>query len=308
MKNINVLEKNDLKDLIKEIIGEEVKFTVLKGGNVALTLLLEKKDKKFILQIWRNDYSNQSIKKHYIYSILKDSRVKVPRVINYGKIEPFTFLVTSFIKGMTLCDVEDGLSIINRHKIMREIGCSLTTIHKLGFEGNYFGWLNGKKLYKKFPNLKSYLESELKRFELSLDNKISKEIWISLESAVRHSIQLLSQFSFVPSLNWYDIQSNNILVENINGVYSLAGFLDPGAARFGVPEWDMAHAKIHLCKNTDDLISLIEGYGFNKLNMEAIDAFIPIVLVDDLSLGYDRGWQFVIDQTIPRLRKLSLLP
>ncbi len=305
--NINNLDKNALESLIKEIMNEEFKFIILNGGKVASTLLLEKKDKKFILQIWRDDYSNQSIKKHYIYSLLKKSGIKVPRVINYGVVRSFTFLLTSYIKGKTLHDVEYDLSKANCQKVMKEVGVSLSTLHKITLEKDYFGWLNGNMLDKKFPNLESYLESELRRFELSLENKISKEVWSNLELVIRRSIQIISKYSCVPTLNWYDIQSNNVLVEKENEVYSLTGFLDPGAARFGIPEWDIAHAKIHLCRNRDDLNSLIEGYGCNKLNQDITDAFIPIILVDDLSLGYDRGWQFVIDQTILRLKKLLIL-
>jgi aminoglycoside phosphotransferase len=307
MRNDFDLKKSDLEKLITEIMGEGFQYFTLNGGHVAVTLLLESKDEKYVLQIWKNDFSNQSIKKRYIYSLLKNVDFKVPKVIRDGAIGSFTFLVTSFIKGSTLHDVEDSLSDANRKKIMNEIGYSLSIIHNFNFGESFFGWLNGETLDKKFLNLESYLESELERFKISLVQRLNKEDWERLELIVKRSILTLSKSSHVPSLNWYDVQLNNVMVENKNGVYSLSGFLDPGAARFGIPEWDIAHAKIHLCRNADDLINLIDGYGLHELDMNMVDAFVPIVLTDDLSLGYDRDWQFAIDQTIPRLKELRIL-
>ena len=60
MGNVVNFKKSDFKNLIKEIMGRDFSYSVLNGGHVAVTLLLEDKDEKYILQIWRNDFSNQS--------------------------------------------------------------------------------------------------------------------------------------------------------------------------------------------------------------------------------------------------------
>lgn len=84
-----------------------------------------------------------------------------------------------------------------------------------------------------------------------------------------------------PVISWYDINSNNILV---NRKSEITGFLDPGGARFATKEWDIAFIKMDLCKNKNEFEYFLKEYmKTNSINKKLLDSLSLIVEIDDIA-------------------------
>ena len=288
---------------IEELLGQNTVYRVLSGGLVATTLLVRDSKGEYIFQLLDSRYSNQAKKKFYIYNLLENLQLGIPRAIRYGTFEDYSYLTTTRLDGVALSTVVNSISEASRKMVMERLGSDLKRIHSLSV-GDYFGWLGSDVLSTYFENIESYLLSEVERIKQLIEPKLGIDKWTILEEILRNSISKISQSKRAPCLCWYDIQPANVLVTQDNDGFIFSGLLDPGAARLGLPEWDFAHAKVHLCLNNSEFETMSDSYGKELLDKVLIEAFIPIVICDDLALGYDRNWDFVINESLQRLREL----
>ncbi len=80
---------------------------------------------------------------------------------------------------------------------------------------------------------------------------------------------------------WYDINSNNILV---NDKSEITGFLDPGGARFAPKEWDLAFVKMDLCRNEKEFKFFLDKYmQNNNVDINLLNLLSVIVEIDDIA-------------------------
>lgn len=294
--------KGNYDNIISQLAGENFSYEILTGGLVATTLLLSIDTNSYVLQLFDETVANQAAKKFYIYGLLEDSDIKTPKAIKHGVINQHTYLLTSVLEGNTLRSEFDSITIEDRMLIMREIGSNLRNVHSVNV-GNSFGWIEGDHTHTSFHTIEEYLKSEMDRIGEVIKQNAPSETWVALENLFRSSISVISTSRGKPVLSWYDIQPDNILIKLVGSSFIFSGFLDPGAARFGIPEWDIAHAKLHLCKDEESFQALLLGYG-SDIDLSLVNSFIPIVIADDLALGYSRKWDFVINESLIRLEKI----
>ena len=81
--------------------------------------------------------------------------------------------------------------------------------------------------------------------------------------------------------------------------------MDPGAARIGVAEWDLAHAKLHLCNNHNDFKAILDGYS-GRAELVLIDTFGTLIMIDDLVLALTESWEDLFNKTLHLLLKRGI--
>jgi aminoglycoside phosphotransferase (APT) family kinase protein len=145
-----------------------------------------------------------------------------------------------------------------------------------------FGWIgnNGIEEKKSFYN---YIDEEIirniKRIKKCINNyELLKDI---IEKS-NIALEKLKQINNIkPVISWYDINSNNILV---NEKSEITGFLDPGGARIAAKEWDLAFIKMDLCQSSKEYEYFREMYLNQKeINENLLDILTVIVEIDDIA-------------------------
>lgn len=103
-------------------------------------------------------------------------------------------------------------------------------------EKEYFYKYIEEDIDRNIERIKKYIEDK------NLLKSFTKKANMSVEK-----LKIINNIK--PVICWYDINPNNILV---NDNSSITGFLDPGGARFAPKEWDLAFIKMDLCQNNKE--------------------------------------------------------
>lgn len=194
-------------------------------------------------------------------------------------------MISKYIEGRTLTNTFNDKSF-KLEEISYELMDTLSEIHAITKEDS-FGWITDTNILgnEKFIN---YIRSEYKRLLPDLEilpEDIFKTIINKVEAAIR-VIEERTEDIKVSQLCWYDINTDNIIVGNNNGKYYLKGLLDPGGARYGVAEWDLAFIKIELLKNDLEFNTIIKDYEKvtnKKVDLELLNALSVIVELNNIS-------------------------
>ena len=115
-----------------------------------------------------------------------------------------------------------------------------------------------------------------------IDNTIKENILEKLIKAIE-KIKIESKEIKESCLCWYDLNPDNILIEK----NKLNAILEPGGARYGIPEWDLAFIKMEVCENEEQFIKFIEcykKYSKYKINLDLLNALTVIVELDDMAI------------------------
>lgn len=146
-----------------------------------------------------------------------------------------------------------------------------------------FGWI-GERGVEKRDSFSSYIESEIKRNTNRIQQVLGekKDILDEIKSKANEASEIIKKIDNIkPVICWYDINPNNILVNQESGI---VGFLDPGGARNAPKEWDLAFIKMDLCKNKKEFQYFIEEYEKSKeVNKSLLEALTIIVEIDDIA-------------------------
>ena len=129
-----------------------------------------------------------------------------------------------------------------------------------------------------------YIEAEIKRNTQRIKDIIGEKnrIIIDILKKSEETLKLIKQVQKLkPVICWYDINSNNILV---NDKSEITGFLDPGGARFAPKEWDLAFVKMDLCRNEKEFKFFLDKYmQNNNVDINLLNLLSVIVEIDDIA-------------------------
>ncbi len=148
--------------------------------------------------------------------------------------------------------------------------------------GISFGWIGVNGLDEK-QFFYQYIEEDIKRNIERIKKCINDEKIIkSFIKKANVSLERLKNISNIkPVISWYDINPNNIL---INEKCAITGFLDPGGARFAAKEWDLAFIKMDLCQNKKEYDFFKRLYSRQKyIDEDLLEILTVIVELDDIA-------------------------
>jgi|YNPMSStandDraft_2_1061718.scaffolds.fasta_scaffold01534_9 hypothetical protein len=260
---------------------------------------------KLVIQIPKAPAKYQCRKKAHLYQLVRQAiGTQVPHA-TLRQIDSILYLVMSYCPGVPLSDVS-RVCKLDRKEIVRQLGVLLGNIHERVVVGDLYGWWAEMGLAEGWPTFADYLSAEVLRIQsLLMVRGYSDEVKAIIKRALP-VIEPLKALNSKPVLVWYDLHPDNIIVSPTTNPPEISGLLDPGAARVGPREWDLAHAREYVCLNDAEWYSLLAGYATSANEMPdlaACERFRVLILLDDISLNLSGRWAHLSTEALDRIQK-----
>lgn len=272
------MNKMKIEDILKEAF--ENSFEILKKVQAGLrckTFIVKKNNTKFIFQLYTENTIYQAQKK---YKVLKTLNIReIPKAYKYFECNEYSYLITEYKEGINLSELHNDEKIDFVYKDLAKV---LVNIHNIKY--NKFGWITDKCVIENNSFI-DYIKEEYNRLKVNLE-LIDYDIKIRIQEKVKkviEEINIESQEIKESVLCWYDINPDNILVKEDK----LTAVLDPGGARYGVPEWDLSFIKMEVCRNKeefDKFLNYYRMYSNYDVNLKLLNALTVIVELDDMAV------------------------
>ncbi len=208
---------------------------ILPGGcaNVNVKVLLVGNSEPFILRVYLRD-KDAAFREAALAKLLK-SNIPVPRIRTVGEYHTYRYAVVEYMHGITLRDLLLGQEPHDLNAVMYEVGTYLAKIQSYGFGSSGFfdndlvpkdpltkrGYKNYALRCLKEPQFLSQLDSNLIRTIESCLKKYGTFFPPETEMNLVHG----------------DFDPANILVDQVNGKWTVSGILD----------WEFAFSGSMLC-------------------------------------------------------------
>lgn len=284
MINFNNIIENAFQDKVD--ILEEIKC-----GLKCETYLVKIKDKKYIFQIYIGEAIYQAQKK---YNILKQFDNKfIPKAIKVEENKKYAYLIMEYMEGEILSYYRKTDPKFSLNYISNNLAKVLGHIHNIS-NGNEFGWI-----YDKYNDtFIDYINYEYNRLSTNFDY-IDIDIRASILIKVKKAMEIIKNKSKninKSCLCWYDMNPSNILISKKENEYRLEALIDPGGARYGIPEWDIAFVKTQICINKEEFDDFLANYkkaNNTTIDTELVNALSVIVELDVISIEIVNGITFL---------------
>jgi len=278
------IKRNKINNLLSINLDNYTKKELYGGMRCKTVHLSGKED--LIYQEYIENAKYQAKKKFDITNLIH-SNVKtdlISKALTFEVEDDKSWLVTEYKTGKMLSVIRKEDSNFSLNVIAKDLAKCLFEIHNIKVESKY-GWITDNEVFEN-EKFTDYLKSELRRFKECVENSIDKKhLNIMLEKG-NECIEMLSEFetSFKPQLIWFDLNPNNILINKENGKYSLSAVLDPGGARYGIKEWDLAFLRMEVCKNEEEFQAIFKEYQKldNTISEEVIKKLCIFIELDDM--------------------------
>ena len=274
----------NINEILKKSFTDEIKIIEkIQSGLRCETYLIEENNKKYIFQIYTENTKYQAKKKYDILNLF-DIEI-IPKAYKYEEFNDYSYLITKYIEANTLTDNLKNEKF-NFKDIVDELTKTLVKIHSIQKE-KVFGWITDNKIIKN-EKLIDYINSEYKRLIPDLEN-LDKQTLEKIKNKIEKVLKIIEEKTkdvLKSSLCWYDINPDNILIEKKEDKFKIKGLLDPGGARYGIKEWDLAFIKMEMLKSEEEFKLLIDYYEKNskeKVDIELLNALSVMVELNDIS-------------------------
>jgi len=260
---------------------KDYNVTEIQSGYRCKTFLLSNCEEKYIYQIYIGETKYQAKKKEYITNLIKQDIeiAEVPNIIDYGENDEYSYLVSEYKEGFEFGKIID--KEYDYKTFYKCLAYILLKIHSIDI-GTSFGWIGIDGLDEK-KTFYEYIENEIKR-NLSRIQKldIDENIIVELENKANKSLEKIKNIKNIkPVISWYDINENNILV---NEKTEITGFVDAGGARFAPKEWELAFIKMDLVRKKDEFEYFKNIYTHSgEIDEELLQLLTVIVELDDIA-------------------------
>lgn len=288
----------DFYKIIKNAFGGKVEILKeINGGLRCETYLVKSKGEKYIFQIYIDKAIYQAKKK---YDILNKINNKfIPKAIKAEEHKEYSYLITEYLEGETLHYHRIISKNIPLAHVFNELAKVLVYIHNI--KCDKFGWIDNHSINAK-DRFIDYIDSEYNRL-INCLNLVNLKTKDSILFKVNNAIDIIktkTENIHKSSLCWYDMNPGNILIKSVKGDYRLSALIDPGGARLGIPEWDIAFIKMQVCTTQIEFDLFMKEYNNvnadKVIDMELVNALSVIVELDTI---YIEIMERVIIQPIP---------
>ena len=294
---------------LQNINIDEYQKTELFGGLRCKTYLLENKYQKYIYQEYYDGTMYQAKKKFDILNMIFNHKHTqyIANALSYSVETEKSCLLTEYKEGNTI-DKLRKCAKFKLNYIASDLAKVLKIIH--GVPVKYkFGWITDNEVFEN-ESFSLYLENELKRFSDAIEGKIEKEDYNYMIKIAKEKLKIIKKYDskLIPQLIWFDLNPNNILVSNNDGLFKLSAIIDAGGAKIGIKEWDLAFIKMETCLNKDEYNSILNEYKKldNDVNEELVEALCVFIELDDmiirvldnvkLPIPYDSSFEKIINK------------
>lgn len=273
---------DNINEIVDKAFGGKAEITEeIKCGLKCESFLVNCNNKRYVFQIYLDEAIYQANKKYGIFSKIDNSFI--PKAVKVGEDKDFSYLITEYVEGNNLYHYMNSDNNFLLKDISKELATTLGNIHNM-YTGNKFGWIDDKEINES-STFADYIKSECDRLRKNIDLDVQEKINRKVEEAIR----IIENKNINKScLCWYDMNPGNILISEEDGGYKLKGLIDPGGARYGVPEWDIAFIKQQLCRSIEEFQDFLNKYKEVNpeisIDMELVKALSVVVELDVISI------------------------
>ena len=180
--------------------------------------------------------------------------VETPAVEHYGDISGWPYIVMSKIPGTLLEELWDEIEFSNKMIIIRELGSLIHEAHSLPTYGL-------EEIDSHWPQfIKKQINSCQEKHQLDLPKPLLEEIPTYLESINKLLVQINK-----PVILTGEYTPMNFLVNQVDGVWHIAGLIDFGDAMLGLPEYDLLGPGVFLIQGDKHLLrEFLTSYGYSQ--------------------------------------------
>ncbi len=240
-------------------------------SNLNFKIQFEGDSKPLLLRVYLRDKS-AARREQKLATLLKHN-VPIPDIYYTCELDGYSFAICEFLDGVLLRDL--SLTGTSPDQIMREVGETLAKIasHKFAEAGFFDADLNVES--QKIPEIIDYARDCLKQdvVKSTLSNNTIQKIELLLDNCAH-----LLPSDHEPCLVHGDFGPENILVNNVNGVWKVSGVLDWEFSFSGSVLWDVANMLRYshkLPKGFQE--SFVKGLGVDlPTNWEQTIAFLNL--------------------------------
>ncbi len=248
------------------------------------TYVIEEDGKDLIYQEYKDNAYYQAKKKYEILNKIANigGSEYIPKCYKYFNLKDKAVLYTEYKKGNSLQEIRKNRLNFKFDKIAEQLSKVLYKVHSIK-DNKCFGWITDNGCIGK-NSLEEYVKSEFERFQCVFKERLSYKDLAFIESKESGILNFLkNKNNLIPQLIWYDLNPENILINEKN---ELTCIVDPGGAKYGIKEIDLAFLRMEVCENEYEYQSLLTEY--KKLDKTVDEGLIEVmgnlVELDDIML------------------------
>lgn len=219
-----IYDENEMKNLISNIVeNKNIKITPIGNHEIKrnLVYIIHENDKKYVFKMYFNH--GKSIRETNSLQILKDSNVKVPKLIKTGNYHGYDWVIMEYISGETLDNVIMKMSDENKKLIFKEMGEILGKIHSFKIFDYAVTW-DKTITSQEFEDYK-FKKLNKNIIEIESQNLPDKDVLYKAIKILKGNYNKIinkNEFRFTHN----DFEGRNILVENTDGEYKINALID----------------------------------------------------------------------------------
>lgn len=219
----------------------------------------------------QDQYTNDLVVMRHLDAKLS---VPTPRIEFTGEFLGWPYIVMDFLDGTLLEGLWETLPQSNKKILISELGALIKEVHSLDTDG-LIGLQNDWDHFIK-QQMEGCVEQHRK-------NELPPALIEELPSYIK-AIELPRLKK--PVLLTGEYTPMNCLVKQTDGVWHLAGLIDFGDAKIGLPQYDLLGPGAFLIQGDKDLLrAFLIGYGYNdqSLNKELSQQMTSLMLLHQYS-------------------------
>lgn len=180
--------------------------------------------------------------------------VLTPVVEHDGDISGWPYIVMTNISGTLLEELWDKMEYSNKIIIIRELGALIHEVHSLPTHGL-------EKIDSHWPQfINKQISFCQDKHKLSISESLLEQIPVYLES-IKKSLVKINKLVILTG----EYTPMNLLVNQVNGVWHIAGIIDFGDSMLGAPEYDLLSPGVFLIQGDKYLLrEFLISYGYSQ--------------------------------------------
>ena len=180
--------------------------------------------------------------------------IMTPTVEHYGDVSGWLYIVMTKIPGTLLEELWDKMEFSNKIIIIRELGSLIREVHAISTDG----------LEEIDSHWSQFIEDQInyckEKHQFSLPKLLLEEIPSYLSSIKKSLVQINKSVILTG-----EYTPMNFLVNQLDGVWHIAGLIDFGDAMLGSPEYDLLGPGAFLIQGDKNLLrEFLASYGYSK--------------------------------------------
>lgn len=261
------------------------------------------KDKNYIFKIYY--IKGKSEREINSLNILRDSSIRIPKVMKYGDYDNHEWVLMEYIDGEIFENILASVDENNKLFLFRELGEALGKIHSYKTFNYALGW--DRKI--KTNDFKKY---KIEKFEKRIDeiknqNLLEKEMLFKAIDIIRENYDEIFKANDF-RLTHNDFDGRNILVSKENGIYTLKAVIDFEQSYPDNCENDLANLYFkYFIENKDYEKSFINGYSiYMKVDenfYKHLKIYLMLMIIEHCSWSYEKAKDYYIEN-IEFLKKI----